>query len=106
MFGALKSKGRMKSAWYYEANPGRVCTREIAADLLLTSGEELDNACTVAGWDLGEGVMDDTSSSDDNEEWFRTPNDEPSDNEEEDEESAELNDADDNPEEQYRYSVS
>jgi hypothetical protein len=37
VFGALKSKGRAKWARYYEANPGRVCTCKIAADLLLIS---------------------------------------------------------------------
>jgi hypothetical protein len=83
-----------------------VCTREIAADILLTCWDELDNSHIVAGWDLGVDVMDDTSSLDDDEEWFQTLNDEPSDNEEEDEESEELNEADDNPEDQYRYSVS
>jgi hypothetical protein len=72
VFAALKSKGRAKWARYYEANPGRLCTREIAADLLLTSCEELDNSCIVAGWDVGADVIDDTSSSDDNEEWSRT----------------------------------
>jgi hypothetical protein len=50
--------------------------------------------------------MDDTLSSDDHEESFRTLNDEPSDNEEEDEESEELNESDDNPEEQSGDSVS
>jgi hypothetical protein len=50
--------------------------------------------------------MDDTSWLDDDEEWSLTLNDEPRDTEEEDEESEELNEADDNPEEQYRYSVS
>jgi hypothetical protein len=50
--------------------------------------------------------MDETSLSDDDEERFLTLNDEPSDNEEEDQESEELNEADDNPEEQFRYSVS
>jgi hypothetical protein len=44
VFGALKSKGRAKWARCYEANPGRVCTHEIAADLLLTSWDELDNS--------------------------------------------------------------
>jgi hypothetical protein len=106
VFGAVKSKGRAKWAWYYQANPGRVCTREIAADLLPTSWDELDNSCIVLGWDLGADTMDDTSSFDDDEEWFRTLNDEPSDNEEEDEGSEELNEADDTPEEQYGYSVS
>jgi hypothetical protein len=106
MFGALKPKGRAKSARYYKANPGRLCTREIVADLLLTSWDELDNSCIVTGWDLRADVMDDTSSLYDDEEWPLTLNDGPSDNEEEHEKSEELNNADDNPEEQYRYSVS
>jgi hypothetical protein len=106
VFGALKFKGGTKWARYYGANPGRMCTREIAADLLLTPWDELDNSYIVAGWDLGEDVMEDSSSSDDDEEWLLTLNDEPSDSEEEDEESEGLNEADDNPEEQYGYSVS
>jgi hypothetical protein len=84
VFGALKSKGRAKWARYYEENPGRVCTREIAADLPLTSWDELDNSYIVAGWDLGADIMDNTSSSDNDEEWSLTLNDGPSDNEEED----------------------
>jgi hypothetical protein len=50
--------------------------------------------------------MEDSSLSDDDEEWSLTINDEPSDSEEENEENEELNEADNNPEEQYGYSVS
>jgi hypothetical protein len=78
VFEALKSKGRAKWARYYEANPGRVCTREITADLLLTFWDELENSCIVAGWNPRAGVMDDTSSSSDDEEWSLTLNDEQS----------------------------
>jgi hypothetical protein len=79
---------------------------EIAADLLLKSWDELDSSYIVAGWDLGANVMDDTQSSEYDEKWSLTLNDKPSGNEEEDEESEELNEADDNPEEQYGHSVS
>jgi hypothetical protein len=74
--------------------------------LLLTSWDELDKSYIVADWELRADVMNDTSLSDDDEEWSRTLNNEPSDNEEEDEKSEELNEADDNHEEQYGYSVS
>jgi hypothetical protein len=100
-FGALKSKGRAKWARYYEENPGRVCTREIAADLLLTPWDELDDSFIVAGWDLAGDVMGNTSWSDNDEECSPTLNDEPSDNKEENRESEELNEADDNSEDQY-----
>jgi hypothetical protein len=99
VFGALKSKARAKWAGYYGANSGRVCTREIAADLLLTSWDELDNPCIVTGWNLGTDVKDDTSSSDDDDEWSLTLNDGPTDNKEEQEENEELNESGDNPEE-------
>jgi hypothetical protein len=62
VFEALKSKGHAKWARYNEANPGRLCMCEIAADLLLTSWDALDNSCIVAGCDLGADVIDDTSS--------------------------------------------
>jgi hypothetical protein len=64
-FGALKSKGRTKWAGHYQENPGIVCTRETAADLLLTSWTELDQSCILAAWDLEEDPKQDSSSSDD-----------------------------------------
>jgi hypothetical protein len=41
-FSALKSKERAKWTRYYQENPRIVCTREIAAGLLLASWTELD----------------------------------------------------------------
>jgi hypothetical protein len=55
---------------------------------------------------MGTDVMDDPSSSSNDEEWSLTLNDEPSDSEEENKESEELNETNGNPEKHYRYSVS
>jgi hypothetical protein len=53
---------------YYQENPGIVCSREIAADLLLTSWTELEQSCILAAWDLNQEPEQDSPSSDDNEE--------------------------------------
>jgi hypothetical protein len=81
-FGALKSKGRVKWARYYQENPGIVCTGEIVADLLFTSWTELDQFCTLAAWDLEEEPEQDSSSSDDNKERFLMLASEPSNSDE------------------------
>jgi hypothetical protein len=48
VFGVLKSKERAKWTRHYETNPGKMCTRKISADLLLTFWAELDKSCIVA----------------------------------------------------------
>jgi hypothetical protein len=85
-FGALKFKGRTKWARYYRANPGIVCTCEIAADLLLTAWTELDQSCFFAAWDLEKEPEQDSSSSDDDEKWSLTLASEPDDSDKENEE--------------------
>jgi hypothetical protein len=96
--GALKSKGRAKCARYYQENSGIVCTREIAADLLLTSWTELDQSCILAACDLEEQPKQNSSSSDDDEEWSLTLASEPDDSDEENEEENgdDASDKDDN----------
>jgi hypothetical protein len=78
VFGALKAKGRAKWTRQYEANPGVICTRSMAADLLLTCWAEPDQSCVLAGWDLEEDPLESGSSSDESDgEWSLTLVDEP-----------------------------
>jgi hypothetical protein len=53
-FGALKSQGRAKWGRYFNDHYGTSCMREIAAELLLESGNELSDSVVTASWDEGE----------------------------------------------------
>jgi hypothetical protein len=48
-FGALKAIGRARWGQHYAANPGIVCDRPMAADLLLAYWDELSEESVLAG---------------------------------------------------------
>jgi hypothetical protein len=64
-FGALKSKGKAKWRRYLNNHYGANCTREIAAELLLESGNELSDSVVIASWDYVESIDGDDEESDD-----------------------------------------
>jgi hypothetical protein len=68
-FGALKSKGRPKWRRQFCDNYGVPCTREVAAELLLESWDELSDTVILAGWNFGDNEPLD-SDSDDSEDEF------------------------------------
>ena len=80
VFGALKAKGRAKWSREFARHPGMVCTREMAAGLLLSSWAELSADAVLAGWDLESSEKAGESSSDeDDEEWILSVDDDDSD---------------------------
>jgi hypothetical protein len=62
IFGSLKSNGREK--WRYELaqHHGKSWTREVGAELLLQSWNELSNSVVTVCWDSGEKISDDEDS--------------------------------------------
>jgi hypothetical protein len=69
-FGALKAKGRAKWSQECANHPGMICTRDQAAELLLSCWDELSPDSVLSGWDLDKAECDEDSSSDDSEqEW-------------------------------------
>jgi hypothetical protein len=72
-FGALTAMGRSRWTALYARNPGVMCTRELAAGLLLGCWDALSQCCVQDGWDLGAEAQEETSSSDDGDaEWQLT----------------------------------
>jgi hypothetical protein len=58
-FGALKSQGNAKWKSLFSQRYGAQCTKEISADLLLQSSDELSVWAIAAGWDFGEDGEED-----------------------------------------------
>jgi hypothetical protein len=79
-FGALKAMGRTRWGQHYASNPGIVCDRPMAANLLLVCWNELSEESVLAGWDLGLAEDSKDSSSDESdEEWSLQLDDHPGD---------------------------
>jgi hypothetical protein len=68
-FGALKSKGRAKWKRYYHENYEVSCTRDVAAQLLLESWDELSESVILSGWDWGDYEPSDSESDDSDDEF-------------------------------------
>jgi hypothetical protein len=71
-FGTLKSKDRAKWRRHYCDNSGLACTRDVAAERLLESWDELSDSVIVAGWDLGDYAPSDSDSDDSDDEFELT----------------------------------
>jgi transposase len=71
IFGALKSKGKAKWRRYFNDHYGAGCTKEMGAQLLLESWNDLSESVVTAGWDYGEPAGDDDDDeSDDSDDDF------------------------------------
>jgi hypothetical protein len=68
-FGALKAKGKGKWHRQFAEHYRMGCTRDIAADLLLQSWDELTGSAVAAGWDYGEELDDDEETGDSDDEF-------------------------------------
>jgi hypothetical protein len=68
-FGALKAKGKAKWRYEFAQHYGMGCTRDIAAELLLQSWDELSDSAVAAGWNYGE-ELDEQEESDGSDDEF------------------------------------
>lgn len=94
-FGALKAMGRARWSDHYAENPGIICTREVAVELLLICWEELSQESVLAGWDLEDGNASTEDSSDDSDEdWSLQLEDSPDDSSSDENEAEDRSDDD------------